>query len=418
VSHHTPSTGRAGRRALPTALLLLAAALALALLAGCGSGTATVIFKDKAQEQSGSTTESATSGSPEEGGESSESVPPLPEVAIETASPGFNAARIYEEAAPGVVTIRAVYGSAGGAEGSGFVLDANGEIVTNAHVVTDESTGTRKPASEVFVEFENRNVLEAEIVGFDPFADVALLKVEPEGFPLYPLQLGDDEDLQVGQPVAAIGSPFGEQRSLSVGVVSATDRSVKSLTQFQIEGAIQTDASINPGNSGGPLLEQNAKVVGINQQIETNSGANDGVGFAVPISLIEHSVEQLREDGHAEYAYIGVSTQPVYPQLAQKLGLDTEFGALIANVVPGGPAAKAGLRGATGEIRFQAAEYETGGDVIVAIEGEEVTEPESLIRLIDEREPGEKMKLTILRDNKRQDVEVTLGKRPDSIEPE
>ncbi|HKZ13201.1 MAG TPA: trypsin-like peptidase domain-containing protein [Solirubrobacterales bacterium] len=404
------------RRAATAALLLLAAALALALLAGCGSGTSTVIFKDKTEEtQSGSTAESEE---PREGAESAEAGEPLPEVAIEAASPGFDAARIYEGAAPGVVTIRAVYGGAGGAEGSGFVLADNGEIVTNAHVVTDESSGTRKPASEVFVEFENRNVLEAKIVGFDPFADVALLKVEPEGFPLHPLQLGDDKALVVGEPVAAIGSPFGEQRSLSVGVVSATDRSVKSLTQFQIEGAIQTDASINPGNSGGPLLEANAKVVGINQQIETNSGANDGVGFAVPISLIEHSVEQLRENGHAEYAYIGVSTQPLYPQLARKLGLDTEFGALIANVVPGGPAAKAGLRGATGEIQFQAAEYETGGDVIVDVEGQPVTEPDSLIKLIDEKVPGEKIKLTILRDNKRQDIEVTLGKRPDQIEPE
>jgi S1-C subfamily serine protease len=397
---------------------MLAAALALALPAGCGSGTSTVIFKDKAEEQSGSTTESGNRAEAGGSTESSEPAEPLPEVAIEASAPGFNAARIYEEAVPGVVTIRSVFGSAGGAEGSGFVLDANGEIVTNAHVVTDESSGSRKPATEVFIEFENRNVLEAKIVGFDPFADVALLKVEPEGFPLHPLQLGDDESLAVGEPVAAIGSPFGEQRSLSVGVVSATDRSVKSLTQFQIEGAIQTDASINPGNSGGPLLEQNAKVVGINQQIETNSGANDGVGFAVPISLIEHSVQQLREDGHAEYAYIGVSTQPLYPQLAKKLGLDTEFGALIATVVPGGPAAKAGLRGGDGSIKFQAAEYETGGDVIVEVEGEEVTEPDSLIRLIDEKAPGEKIKLTILRDNKRQDVEVTLGKRPDAIEPE
>jgi S1-C subfamily serine protease len=404
------------RRATTAVLLLLAAALALALLAGCGSGTSTVIFKDKTEETLPKIT--PESGALGEGGGSTESEEPLPEVAIETSAPGFDAARIYEEAVPGVVTIRSVFGSSGAAEGSGFVLDENGEIVTNAHVVTDESSGTRKPASEVFVEFENRNVLEAKIVGFDPFADVALLKVEPESFPLHPLQLGDDKALAVGEPVAAIGSPFGEQRSLSVGVVSATDRSVKSLTQFQIEGAIQTDASINPGNSGGPLLEEHAKVVGINQQIETNSGANDGVGFAVPISLIEHSVEQLRKDGHAEYAYIGVSTQPLYPQLADKLGIDTEFGALIANVVPGGPAAKAGLRGATGEIRFQAAEYETGGDVIVEIEGQEVTEPDSLIKLIDEKVPGEKIKLTILRDNKRQDVEVTLGKRPDSIEPE
>ena len=248
-------------------------------------------------------------------------------------------------------------------------------------------------------------MLEAEIVGFDPFADVALLKVEPEGFPLHPLELGDDTALEVGEPVAAIGSPFGEQRSLSVGVVSATDRAVKSLTQFKIEGAIQTDASINPGNSGGPLLEEEAKVVGINQQIETNSGANDGVGFAVPISAIEHSVQQLREKGHAEYAYIGVSSQPVYPQLAQKLGLDTEFGALVANVVPGGPAAKAGLRGATGTIRFQAAEYETGGDVIVEVEGQEVVQPEVAVRLVDEKTPGEKIELTILRDNKRKQVD-------------
>jgi S1-C subfamily serine protease len=400
-----------GRR-VQVAALLLAAALALALLAGCGSGTSTVIFKDKTEAGE------AAGGSGEEGGSSAETESQQPEVAIETSSPGFDAARIYEEAAPGVVTIRSVFPGAGGAEGSGFVLDEDGEIVTNAHVVTDESSGSRKPASEVFVEFENRNVLEAKIVGFDPFADVALLKVEPEGFPLHPLQLGDDKTLRVGEPVAAIGSPFGEQRSLSVGVVSATDRAVKSLTQFQIEGAIQTDASINPGNSGGPLLEANAKVVGINQQIETNSGANDGVGFAVPISAIMRSVQQLRKTGTAEYAYLGVASQPLYPQLADKLGLDTEFGALISSVVPGGPAAKAGLRGGDGTIRFQAAEYETGGDVIVEIEGKEVTQPDSLIELIDEKQPGEKIKLTILRDNKRQDVEVTLGKRPDQVEPE
>ena len=296
----------------------------------------------------------------------------------------------------------------------------NGEIVTNAHVVTEEeSSGGRKPANEVFVEFENRNVLEAKIVGFDPFADVALLKVEPEGFALHPLELGNDSELEVGEPVAAIGSPFGEQRSLSVGVVSATDRAVKSLTQFQIEGAIQTDASINPGNSGGPLLEEEAKVVGINQQIETNSGANDGVGFAVPITAIEHSVEQLRENGHAEYAYIGVSSQPIYPQLAQKLGIDTEFGALVANVVPGGPAAKAGLQGATGTIRFQAAEYETGGDVIVEVEGHKVVQPDDADRgWWREKQPGEKIELTILRDNKRRQVDgdARQASRPGRID--
>ncbi len=318
-----------------------------------------------------------------------------------------------------MVTIRSVFGgSAGGAEGSGFVLTDSGEIVTNAHVVTDESSGKRVPAEEVFIEFSNRNILEAEILGFDPFADVALLKVEPEGFELHPLELGNDGELEVGEPVAAIGSPFGEQLSLSTGVVSATDRSVQSLTQFQIEGAIQTDASINPGNSGGPLLEEEAKVVGINQQIETSSGSNDGVGFAVPITAIKRSVAQLREKGHAEYAYIGVSSQPIYPQLAKRLGIDTEFGALVAQVVPGGPAAKAGLKGADGTVRFQAAEYETGGDVIIEVDGQKVVEPDDLARLISLKLPGETIKLTVLREGKRKEIDVTLGKRPDKTEPE
>jgi S1-C subfamily serine protease len=397
------------RRAAAAALLALVAVLIGALLAGCGSGSSTVIFKDKGDS---STEAEAPAGKTADGGSQS-----APEVVIEASSPGFDAARIYRDASPGVVTIRSVFGGGSGAEGSGFVLDTDGEIVTNAHVVTEESGGTRKPAAEVFVEFSNRDILEAEIVGFDPFADVALLQVEkPDTFELHPLTLGNDKALVVGQPVAAIGSPFGETRSLSVGVVSATDRAVKSLTQFEIEGAIQTDASINPGNSGGPLLEAQGKVVGINQQIETESGANDGVGFAVPVSAIEHSVQQLRETGHAEYAYIGVSTQPLYPELAEKLGLDTEFGALIAHVVPGGPADKAGLQGGDGTIRFQAAEYETGGDVIVEVDGEEVTEPDSLIRLIDEKEPGEKINMTILHNGDRKQVEVTLGKRPDQVE--
>jgi S1-C subfamily serine protease len=412
----------ARRRAASAALLALVLALAVGLLAGCGAGTSTVIFKDKGGSSTESTAEAeggsgGTEGETEAGEEGAPVVPP--EVAIETGSTGFNAAEIYKEASPGVVTIRSVFGgSAGGAEGSGFVLTDSGEIVTNAHVVTDESSGKRIPAEEVFIEFSNRNILEAKILGFDPFADVALLKVEPEGFELHPLELGNDSELEVGEQVAAIGSPFGEQLSLSTGVISATDRAVQSLTQFQIEGAIQTDASINPGNSGGPLLEEDARVVGINQQIETNSGSNDGVGFAVPITAIKRSVAQLREKGHAEYAYIGVSSQPIYPQLAQKLGLDTEFGALVAQVVPGGPAAKAGLHGATGTIRFQAAEYETGGDVIVEVDGHKVIEPDDLARLISLKLPGETVKLTILREGKRKEVDVTLGKRPDKTEPE
>jgi S1-C subfamily serine protease len=338
-------------------------------------------------------------------------------VIVETAGGGFDAAEVYREAAPGVVTIRSIFGGgeAGAAEGSGFVLDDSGQIVTNAHVVTDEATGKRKPAKEVFVEFPDRNVVPARILGFDPFADVALLKVEPNGFELHPLELGDDSELVVGQPVAAIGSPFGEQQSLSVGVVSATDRSVQSLTEFQIDGAIQTDASINPGNSGGPLLDAGARVIGINQQIETSSGANDGVGFAVPISSIKRSVAQIEADGSAEYAYIGVSSQALYPQLAAKLDLDSEFGGLLAEVVPDGPAEEAGLEGGDKKLRFQGGEYRTGGDVILQLDGRDVVRPDDLARFVSTYQPGERVTLTVLRDGRREDVEVTLGKRPDSV---
>jgi S1-C subfamily serine protease len=371
----------------------IAAPLALALaLAGCGSSGG-----DSSSRQ-------ATAGNAQQ----------TPKVIVETASPGFNAVQVFREASPGVVTIRSIFGSGGGAaEGSGFVLDTSGHIVTNAHVVTDESGGGgRKPAKEVFIEFPDRNVVPAHIAGFDPFADVALLEVKPDGFALHPLKLGDDSKLVVGQPVAAIGSPFGEQQSLSVGVVSATDRSVESLTKFQIEGAIQTDASINPGNSGGPLLDAGARVLGINEQIETESGSNSGVGFAVPISAVKRSLAQLESHGKAEYAYIGVSTQPLYPQLASKLGLNTDHGGLISEVVPGSPANEAGLREGKGKLRFQAAVYETGGDVILAVEGRKVIGPNDLADFVSDYKPGETIVLDVLRDGKEVEVEVTLGKRP------
>ena len=382
-----------GRRA--AALLAAILTLGAAALAGCGS-----------DEGSGRDT----------GGGAAE---PAPRVVVQAAENGFDAARVFREAADGVVTIRSVFrGGAdgllggGAAEGSGFVLSESGEIVTNAHVVTDGEGARREEARAVFVEFPDRNVVPARVVGFDPFADVALLKVDPEDLALEPLGLGDDAQLTVGQPVAAIGSPFGAQQSLSVGIVSAMDRSIRSLTRFQIEGAIQTDASINPGNSGGPLLDAAARVIGINQQIQTQSGANDGVGFAVPISTVKRSIRQLRADGEVEYAYIGVSSQALYPQLADELGIDADFGGLIADVVPGGPADEAGLRGSDDEVRFQAIPYDTGGDVILAVEGRRVVAPDDLAELISAREPGERVALTVLRDSDRREVEVTLGERP------
>jgi len=332
---------------------------------------------------------------------------------VQAADGEFDAAEVYREASPGVVTIRSIF-NGGGAEGSGFVLDMEGRIVTNAHVVTDGEGGDREEADSVFVEFPDRNVLPAEVVGFDPFADVALLEVEPNGFELHPLELGDDSELVVGQPVAAIGSPFGEQQSLSIGIVSATDRSVRSLTQFQIEGAIQTDASINPGNSGGPLLDAAARVIGINQQIETSSGANDGVGFAVPISSIRRSIAQLKRDGTVEYAYIGVSSQALYPQLAERLGLDADYGGLVAEVVADGPAERAGLEGGDDKLRFQGVPYRVGGDTILAVDGREVIRPDDLARHIASFRPGERVTLEVLReDGEREDVGVVLGERPD-----
>jgi S1-C subfamily serine protease len=388
-------TTRAGSGALRGAVAAVLAAGSL-LLASCGGGS---------DDTASVTTTTAPA--------------PKPQVVVQTAGSGFNPVQVYQRAAPGVVTVLSVFGGgdallgeATAGQGSGFVLDKEGEIVTNAHVVSEGQGARLDEASEVYVEFADRNRVSADVLGVDPFADVALLKVDPDDLKLVPLQLGDDAQLAVGDPVAAIGSPFGEQQSLSVGIVSAKERSVKSLTQFQIENSIQTDAAINPGNSGGPLLDSDARVVGINQQIETRSNANAGVGFAVPVTAIKRSIDQLREDGKAEYAYIGVSSQALYPQLSERLGLDTQYGGLIARVVPGGPADDAGLKGADDRIRFQASSVQTGGDVILAVNGKKVIGPSDLSNFISSYRPGDKVTLQILRDGKRQSIEVTLGLRP------
>ncbi|HYH57717.1 MAG TPA: trypsin-like peptidase domain-containing protein [Thermoleophilaceae bacterium] len=331
---------------------------------------------------------------------------------------GFDPTAIYDRLGPGVVTVISLFDGGGGllgeqegGLGSGFVLDGEGFIATNAHVVTNGQALSR--ARQVFVQFGDGNRVPARIVGTDPNADVALLKIEPRGLDLTPLDLGDLDDLKVGDPVAAIGSPFGEEQSLSVGVVSALDRDIQSLTDFGIGDAIQTDAAINRGNSGGPLLDEHGRVVGINAQIRTETGEGAGVGFAVPVDTVQRSLDQLREDGEAEYGYLGVSTQALYPQLAEKLGHDVEIGALVDEVVEDSPADEAGLTAGDERIDFQGqTDIAADGDVIVSVNGERITSTADLADLVSLLQPGDTVELGVIRGGDRRTIEVELGERP------
>jgi S1-C subfamily serine protease len=389
-------------------LLAVLAAGAALVAAGCG---------DKSAGGSG-------------GGSSGDKAPPTRVEVVEAQggkSGGFDAASLYKTEAPGVVTVISLFGSgtnidqllngdgSGGGDagvGSGFVLNGNGEIATNAHVVTQGEGASIKRASEVYVEFADGNRVRAQILGDDPNADVALLRVDPKGLKLRSLPLGASDTVRVGEPVAAIGSPFGEKQSLSVGVISAVDRSIKSLTDFNISGALQTDAAINPGNSGGPLVNGRGQVIGINQQIKTNSGGGEGVGFAVPSNVVRRSLDKLRADGKVPYAYLGVSSVELYPQLVQRFGLGAEHGAWVQDVVPNGPADDAGIKGGGQETRFQASTFRPGGDVITKVGGTPVQHADDLSEVISGYDPGQDVKLEINRDGQTRTVTVKLGERP------
>ncbi len=333
---------------------------------------------------------------------------------------GFDPRQIYERLSPGVVTVLSIFEGGGGlledegegGQGSGFVLDGGGHIATNAHVVTSDEGASTQRAEEVFVEFSDGNRVRAEIVGDDPNADVALLKVDPGGLELTPLKLGSSARLTVGEPVAAIGSPFGERQSLSIGVISAIDRNIESLTRFQIGNAVQTDAAINPGNSGGPLLDGHGRVVGINAQIKSQSGGGEGVGFAIPVDTVRRSLRELRDDGRVDYGYLGVSTLVLWPQLAERLELGRSGGALVQEVEPDSPAEDAGLRAGDGQLNFQATPVRTGGDVVVSVNGRRLTRRDDLADVISAKNAGDKVRLGVVRDGERRTVEVTLGERP------
>jgi S1-C subfamily serine protease len=293
------------------------------------------------------------------------------------------------------------------------VLDGQGYIATNAHVVRGDPPKLAR-ASTVYVKFADGNQVLARVVGDDLNADVALLKVDPAGLTLTPLKLGSSSNLVVGAPVAAIGSPFGESQSLSVGVISATGRDINSLTAFKIGNAVQTDAAINHGNSGGPLLSARGEVIGINSQIESTGGGGEGVGFAVPVDTVRRSLGELRAKGHVDYAYLGVTTQELYPQLAERLGFPVQHGSLVASVDPGGPAAKAGIVAGKGKIEFQGRKgIPAGGDAIVAVDGTPLTQAADLPDAIGLKNPGQKVRLTLVRGRARRVVTVTLVPRPD-----
>jgi S1-C subfamily serine protease len=354
------------------------------------------------------------------------------EVLERLAKARFDPGAIYAREAPGVVTVVSVFGSGGARAGaangeaglgSGFVVSAGGQIATNAHVVTNGGGTHLTRAKSVYVQFGDGNQVPARIIGTDLNADIALIAVDPRGLTLRPLPLGSSEQLVVGAPVAAIGSPFGEPQSLSVGVISATNRSIQSLNSgsagdgggtFAISGAIQTDAAINHGNSGGPLVDATGRVIGVNAQIQSTGGGGEGVGFAIPVDAVKRSIAQLRAHGQVAYAWLGVSTVAVFPQLARAFDLPVQHGALVETVAPGGPAARAGLKAGTRkDVEFQVAHYTLGGDIVTAVNGHPIRNEDDLALAIAPFAPGTAVRLEVWRDGTRRTVTVTLGRRPE-----
>ncbi len=333
----------------------------------------------------------------------------------------FDPATIYQSRSGGVVTIYAFFdgepASEHAAQGSGFVISREGYVLTSAHVVTTagpEEQGEPEVADRVYVGFRDGDRVEATVIGWDLFDDVAVLKVDPDAHALDPVPLGDSSRVVVGEPVAAVGSPFGNESSLSVGVVSATRRSIESLTSgYSVGDAIQTDAPITHGNSGGPLFDARGRVIGINAQIRTDSGESEGVGFAIPINAAKRSFRQLVRSGRVAYAYVGVNAEDLTPTIAKRFGYSVQHGAVIASVVPESPGDEAGLRGGSERRQLNGLPVRVGGDVVVKIGDRAVRSADDLVRVVSERlAPGQVVQFTILRDGRRMVVPVQLGERP------
>jgi S1-C subfamily serine protease len=323
---------------------------------------------------------------------------------------------IYRQEARGVVFVESEgvssesspFGSPeqGTATGSGFVVDEDGTILTNAHVVSG--------ADSVKVSFsEDGDAIDAEVKGVDESSDLAVLKIDPsEVENLVAMPLGDSSQAEVGDPVVAIGNPFGLQRTATTGIVSAVQREITAPNGFQIRDVIQTDASINPGNSGGPLLDANGRVIGINSQIATGgtSQGSVGIGFAVPINTAKSLLPELRQGGEIKHAYLGVTMADVDEGVAQDLDLPADHGALIQDVVQGGPADDAGLRGGGSTSGDVAA----GGDLLVKVDGEEIERSDDVAAAIDDNQPGDEIEVEYYRGDELKTAKVQLGERPDA----
>jgi S1-C subfamily serine protease len=380
------------------------AALGIGALTGwTGSDSTTTVFRAAPVDQAGTAATAAVGPAAK----------PL-------AGNGFSPTAIYAHRSAGVVTLVSDFGTdpdaAQRSQGSGFVVSPQGYILTSSHVVTTAGDGAvAQPADRVFVEFQDHDRVQAKIVGWDVFDDVGLIKVDPSAHALAPVPLGNSAAVQVGEPVAAIGSPFGNENSLAVGVVSATKRSIESLTSdFDLVDAIQTDAPINHGNSGGPLFDARGRVIGINAQIRSNSGNAEGVGFAVPINSARRSMDELIANGAVSYAYVGVLTTDLTPAIARRLGYDVSRGAVVTRVSEGGPAASAGLRAGDATENVLGVDFPRGSDVIVAIDGKPVNGSEDIARIVTNLEPGQIVTFGIRRGKDRLQLPVRLGERPET----
>lgn len=320
---------------------------------------------------------------------------------------------IYAAAGPGVVQVTStsvvsqspVFGAQEARSlGSGFVIDKAGHIVTNFHVV--------EGASKVEVNFSGADRVPAKVVGIDPSTDLAVLKIDAQARALTPLPLGDSDAIRVGDAVVAIGNPFGLERTVTAGIVSALQRQIRAPNGFTIDKAIQTDAPINQGNSGGPLLDARGQVIGVNSQIESDSGGNVGIGFAVPVNTVREVVSQVLRTGRVEHSYMGIEMQAVDENLSQTFRLPVQKGVLITAVRPGSPADRAGLKGGDRQVVVDGVSYALGGDIVTRAEGEEITHPDQLRGLVMAHDPGDTITLEIYRGESPKTVPVTLGRQP------